>query len=280
MADQVSFTTPGPGGGQHAAGLQGSRHPLTGEWEPFKTFGYDYTTGAVEEINLKPRTETKFTRNRAAGEEHYDELHFKNDYALEYELGRIGRAFTLFGLTANWLPRIDSKGWSYARPDLDQFVDGRPVSSRGDAVSGMWPTIDKEAEQKDIQAFLYQRAHLWDDRLIVSGGVSLFSGTLTRTDDTNLPPQGLDTTRNSVTDLNLGAGLQASARDRPLCRLQSHGWRAPISHDRRRIHHGKLQGWRRGAVRSRREDLVAGRPRHDLRRVVRPSCVRHPGSYL
>ena len=204
-ADHVSFTTPTPGGAQHAAGLQGSRHPLTGEWEPFKRFSYDATTGAVAEFDLVPSTTTSFTRNRAKSQEHYDELHFKNDYALEYELGGMGRALTLLGLTANWLPRVDSRWWRYNRPDLDQFINGRPVSSEGDAASALVPFIDKEAAQKDVQAFLYQRVHLLDDRLILSGGVAEFYGVLERLDDTTLPPILERETRNAITDLNLGA---------------------------------------------------------------------------
>ncbi len=67
---------------------------------------------------------------------------------------------------------------------------------------------DKGAQQVDGQLFLYQRFNLFSNRLILSAGGALFSGVLKRTDDSNLPAQGLDTTRNQVFDTNFGVILQ------------------------------------------------------------------------
>ena len=64
---------------------------------------------------------------------------------------------------------------------------------------------DKEAEQRDIQAFIYQRFKLLDDRVILSAGVAGFYGVLERVDNSNLPPPLGRRTRNAVTDYNLGA---------------------------------------------------------------------------
>ena len=120
MADHVYFVTPIPGGARHAAGPQGSRHPLTGEWEPFKSFEYNPATGAVTVTEVAPSGTTEFTRlNREVGHERYHELHVKNDYAVEYDLGRLASAVTVGGLSANWLMSIDSWAWNFTRPPVD-----------------------------------------------------------------------------------------------------------------------------------------------------------------
>ena len=153
MGDHVYFVSPAPNGARHAAGLQGSRDPLTGEWVPFKAFGYNVVTGAVTVTNLEPSSSTIFTRpNREVAHERYDELHAKNDYAIDYRLGP-ARAMTIAGLSANWLLKVQSRAWRFIRPPVD-YATGRPVGPDEPVTSQL--VRDKDAEQRDIQAFVHQ----------------------------------------------------------------------------------------------------------------------------
>lgn len=202
MADHAFFSTPALSG-TLSAGAQGDYHPLTGEWEPFKKFTYNAATGAVTVTALSPSTSTVFTRNnQQLFKLGFSEVHLKNDYAKEYALGSLGRGTTVAGLNANSQFGVKSQNWRVTRPSVN-YATGRPVGSDEPHTEVL--ARDKEARQIDGQVFLYQRFNLLAERLIVSGGVAMFDGLLERVDDSNLPPQGLDTTRNRVTDANFGA---------------------------------------------------------------------------
>ena len=201
MADYVSYVTPNASA-RPVEGARGGRHPLTGEWEPFKAFGYDDLTKSVTVLDVPPSASTWFNRFGQVQEHHFEELHVKNDYAVEHEFGSAGSGTTIGGLSANWQFRVDSRVWGTSGPSLN-YAAGRPVDPPGTIVMGL-PT-DKEAEEKDVQAFVYQRFNLFDDRLIFSGGVAAFHGVLERLDDSGRPPVQQRVTRNSVIDWNLGA---------------------------------------------------------------------------
>ncbi|MEO6569404.1 MAG: TonB-dependent receptor, partial [Opitutaceae bacterium] len=203
--DHVYYVSPSPGGARHDAGLQGSRDPLTGEWVPFKAFGYNPATGAVTVTNLVPSGSTIFTRpNREVAHERYNEVHAKNDYAIDHRLGS-ARATTVAGLSANWLFKVQSRAWRFTSPPVD-YATGRPVGPDEPVTSQL--VRDKNAEQRDIQAFIHQRLHLLRDRLIVSGGVAESYGVLERKDDNALPPILGRTNRNSVTDYQVGMSVK------------------------------------------------------------------------
>ncbi len=202
MADHAYFATPGPGG-TFSGGDQGSFHPLTGDWEPFKSFAYNATTGMVTVTTITPSTSTLFVRrNQQLFTLGFDEVHLKNDYAKEYRLGSASRGTTIAGVNANSQINVKSRTWSISRPVLN-YETGRPVGEDEPHTAVL--QRDKEARQIDGQIFLYQRLNMFADRLIVSGGGAMFSGVLERTDETILPAQGLDTTRNRVTDASFGA---------------------------------------------------------------------------
>ena len=204
MADHANFSTPAPSGAYSGFDPRLDYHnPLTGEWEPFKSFAYDATTGAVTVMPLTPSTSTLFTRrNQQLFTLRFYELHLKNDYAKEYRLGSAGRGTTIAGLNVNWQIDAKSKNVRIDRPALD-YVTGRPVGPDEPHTEVL--ARDKEARQIDGQVFLYQRFNLFEDRVILSGGGAIFQGLLDRTDDSQLPPHVLDTTRNRVIDLNFGA---------------------------------------------------------------------------
>ncbi len=107
MFDHAFYSTPSPLG-KYAAGDQGSPNPLTGEWEPFKAFTYDASTGAVGVVNLVPSTSTLFLReNQQILNLGFDEVHLKNDFAKEYSLGISGSGTTIIGLNANGQFKVD-----------------------------------------------------------------------------------------------------------------------------------------------------------------------------
>ena len=205
LADHAYFSTPGPGGA-FSGGDQGSPNPLTGEWEPFKVFTYNASTGAVTAVALAPSTSTLFVRqNQQFFTLRFDEVHLKNDYVKEYHLGSSGRGTTIAGLNANGQLNVKAQNWRITRPSLD-YASGHPVGA--DEPHAEVLARDKGARQVDGQVFLYQRVNLFADQLIISAGGSLFTGVLKRTDHSNLPPQGLNTTRNRVFDTNLGVIYQ------------------------------------------------------------------------
>lgn len=212
MADDVFFVTPVVGGAVYdanrdgvatASDQQGDCHPLTGEWEPFRSFAYDSATGAVTITQRLPSSSTQFTRlQRQLLEQRYEELHLKNDYALDYRLGPRLAAKTVGGISANWQRKVGTKNYQVSRPPVD-VASGRPVGAEQPRTQVL--TRDKLAEQRDVQAFLFQRFEAWEGRGLFSAGVARYHGVLTRRDHSELPPTLLRSTRNSVTDLNAGA---------------------------------------------------------------------------
>jgi iron complex outermembrane receptor protein len=202
MFDHAYFSTPSPLG-RYAAGNQINPHPLTGEWEPFRRFTYEAATGTVKFEELTPSTSTLFTRrNQTLFTLEFDEVHLKNDWAKEYGFGETGRGTTVAGVNLNGQFNVKTQTWQISRDPLD-YATGRPVGA--DTIRSSTLVRDKGARQLDAQGFVYQRFNLLNDRFIISGGAAFFHGELERTDDSELPPHVLDTTRNQVTDVNFGA---------------------------------------------------------------------------
>lgn len=202
LADHVYYSTPATSGA-FAGGQQGGRNPLTGEWEPFKLFAYNAITGTVIVTDLTPSTSTLFLRrNQQLFQLEFTEICLKNDYAGEYRLGPSVRGTTVAGLNARGQFGVKSRNWRITRSPLD-YATGRPVGPDEPHLEIL--AREKEARLTAGQAFLYQRLHFFSDRVIISGGGALSIGVLERTDDGNLPPTRLRTTRNRGTDANFGA---------------------------------------------------------------------------
>jgi iron complex outermembrane receptor protein len=200
MADTAERNDHGAPGGQPVAGNQGGVNPLTGEYVPFNTFSYNPTTQSLTTTTLTPSTDTRFNRVNQANRLIFNELHFKNDYAAQYEIrpGIIGTSIA--GLSANY-SRVEWKSWNTRRPQVD-YASGARVGLDEPII--MTLVRDKEAAQEDVQAFVYQRVNLLQDRLIAAAGVSRFYGSLQRLDNSPVSPPILPSTRNATTDLNYG----------------------------------------------------------------------------
>ncbi|HRE83696.1 MAG TPA: TonB-dependent receptor plug domain-containing protein [Opitutaceae bacterium] len=196
MADHAERNDRGAPGGTPAVGFQGARNPLTGMWEPFKTFA---STAPYTATTLVPSTSTIYNRTGQANLIKFNELHLKNDYAMDYAFSDAVKTTTIAGFSANH-SRLSWKNWSNTRAPLDI---ANPVYDTPILTSTL--LRDKVAAQQDFQVFVYERLTLLNDKLILAGGASKFWGTLERLDDGNLPAVVARSISNDVTDSNIGA---------------------------------------------------------------------------
>lgn len=196
MADHAEREDWGAPGGVPQAGYQGARNPLTGEWEPFRSFA---STAPYAATVLTPNTSTLYNRTGQGNLLKFDELHFKNDYAFDYQLAGGARTVTIAGISANY-QKLLWKNWSNARAAVDIAAPqwDTPLTSSN-------LLRDKKGAQQDFQTFVYERLTLLDDRVILAGGVSKFWGVLERLDNGNLPAVVSRSLSKSVTDANFGA---------------------------------------------------------------------------
>lgn len=195
MADHANREDWGAPGGVPAAGYQGNRNPLTGEWVPLTSFAAasPYTPTA-----LVYNSSTIYNRSGQGNYLNFDELHFKNDYAYEREISSSVKSATIIGLSANY-QKITWKNWNNTRAPLDL---ANPVRDTPVLTSTL--LRDKVGAQQDLQAFVFERLSLFNEKLFLTGGASRFYGTLERLDDGTLPAVVARSLSNSVTDANLG----------------------------------------------------------------------------
>jgi iron complex outermembrane receptor protein len=195
MADHAEREDWGAPGGVPTAGFQGNRNPQTGEWEPFAAFGPAPT---FTRTTLTRNNATTYNRSGQGNLLIFDELHLKNDYAVELTPAAGVKSTTIFGLSANY-QKVKWKNWSNARAAVDL---ANPVWDTPITTSAL--LRDKKGAQQDFQVFAYERLSLLNDRLILAGGASQFWGVLERLDNGNLPAVVSRSLSKSVTDANLG----------------------------------------------------------------------------
>lgn len=195
MADHAEREDWGAPGGVPTAGYQGARNPLTGEWEPFRSFGAGPTYTATV---LTPSASTTYNRSGQGNLLIFDELHLKNDYAIEFEPTDSMKSTTILGLSANY-QKLTWKNWSNTRAAVDI---ANPTWDTPMLTSTL--LRDKKGAQQDMQVFVYQRLNFFNDKLILAGGASQFWGTLERLDNGNLPAVVSRSLSKSVTDSNIG----------------------------------------------------------------------------
>jgi iron complex outermembrane receptor protein len=175
------------------AGINITRNPSTGKYEPGVVWSVNQS-GAVaipSSTNVPLPDPSTYVYGRTAGSDHlyYNEVHLRNDYAIKFE-GEGWKSTTITGLAANgvkthWksfvgynrgnvannnLAGITYPAWSFAEP-------AAPASGQ-----------NRKAKQTDLQLFVYENLSLLQDKVILSGGVSRFFGTLTRTDSSGVQP--------------------------------------------------------------------------------------------
>lgn len=172
-------------------GITITRNPTTGKYEPGKVWTVDQTgTVAIPSVTTVPLPDpSTYVYGRTNGSDHlyYNEVHFRNDYAAKFE-GDAWKSTTISGIAANgvkthWksfpaynrgnvannnLAGITYPDWSFAPPTP-------PANGQ-----------NRKAKQTDLQLFVFESLGLLHDRLLLSGGVSRFFGTLDRIDDTGI----------------------------------------------------------------------------------------------
>jgi len=181
------------GMGAAIAGFSTTRNPNTGEYEPGVVWALDQSgpTAIATSTNvaLPAPTSIVFSRTTNAVDLFYNEAHLRNDYAVKFE-APTWKSTTIGGVAANF-SKVQFKTYATAsRPNL-------AISALDTITYPAWnypqPTAtngggNRTGKQEDAQVFVYETLGLFRERLLLSGGVSRFFGSLDRTDSTGIPP--------------------------------------------------------------------------------------------
>jgi len=184
----------GPGA---ATNFNGNRNPFTGMYEPNVSWTIDNsgaTAVATSTPNPIPDPSTWVYR-RTNGRDHlqYDEAHLRNDYAGKFN-NEIVESTTIGGLAANF-SKTKWRSWAGASQGPD--VPNTPAGIAGITYTPyVFTTLTqaKIAKLQEMQLYVYETASFLQNRLQLSGGLSRYFGTLTRTDTTNIPAPGPERT--------------------------------------------------------------------------------------
>lgn len=187
------------------AGIAFTRNPTTGKHEPGVTWALNQsgaTAIATSTITPLPAPSTYvYTRNYGAVDLFYNEAHLRNDYAVKFGT-EFFKTTTIAGVAAN-TSKVQFKSYAAkARPNV--------LASNLDAIT--FPPLvyteptptdgggNRTGKQEDAQLFVYENLGLLQDRLILSGGYSRFTGTLARIDNNGIPPANAFPTYDLTTD--------------------------------------------------------------------------------
>lgn len=181
------------GMGAAIAGFTTTRNPYTGKYEPGVVWALDQSGATAVATSTNPGlpapTSIVFSRTTNAVDLFYSEAHLRNDYAVKFE-GDRWKSTTIGGLAANF-SKVQFKTYATAsRPSL-------AITALDSITYPAWnypqPTAtngggNRTGKQEDAQVFVYETLDLLKNRLLLSGGVSRFFGSLDRTDSTGIPP--------------------------------------------------------------------------------------------
>ena len=172
-------------------GITITRNPTTGKYEP----GVVWTVDQSGSVALPTSTSvplpdpSTYVFGRTSGSDHlyYNEVHFRNDYAIKF-VSDAWKSTTITGLAANGVKTRWKSFPAYNRgnvannnlagitfPDYAFAQPSAPANGQ-----------NRTAKQTDVQFYLFENLSLLQDKLLVSGGISRFNGTLDRTDDTGI----------------------------------------------------------------------------------------------
>jgi iron complex outermembrane recepter protein len=192
MANHVVREDTG-GMGAAIAGFSTTRNPTTGKYEPGIAWALDQTGATAiatsTNVGLPAPNSIVFSRTTNAVDLHYLEGHFRNDYAVKFQ-GDSWKSTTIAGVAAN-VSKVHFKTYATAsRPSLaitaldtityPAWNYPEPTQANGGG--------NRTGKQEDAQLFVYENLGLLQDRLLLSGGVSRFFGSLDRTDSTGIAP--------------------------------------------------------------------------------------------
>lgn len=186
-----------------------TRNPFTGKYEPGVVWTVDNSganaVATSTTVPLPAPSAYVYRRNNGSDHLYYNEAHFRNDYAANFE-GQGWKSTTIAGLAANF-EKVHWKSF--------------PAQSRGDVANTNLAAIpylpytfpepfapnngqNKKAKHQEMQLYVYETANLFNDRVILSGGLSRYHGTLTRTDTSGVQAIGTPTLSISTTAKSYG----------------------------------------------------------------------------
>lgn len=201
-----------------------TRNPYTGKFEPGITWTVDNSGPvAIATSQVTPLPDPSayiYTRNYGSDHLYYNEAHLRNDYALKLG-GNAWKSTTILGLAGNFSkvhwksfpaqPRGSVANTNLGAITYEPYTFPEP--------SGPTNGQNKKAKQTDGQVFVFESLGLFDDRLLLSGGVSRYFGTLTRTDTSGVQPIGRPSFSISDTAKSYGIVVRPI---RPLSFFYSH----------------------------------------------------------
>jgi len=184
-----------------------TRNPFTGKYEPGITWTVDNSGPmAVATSTLTPIPDpSTWIYRRINGSDHlqYDEAHLRNDYAAKFN-NDFFKSTTIAGLAANF-SKTKWRSWAGASqgPDVANTPTGLAAIQYTPYAFTTYTQV-KDAKLQELQFYAQENAGFFQDRLLLSGGVSRYFGTLTRTDTTNIPAPSDRTLNISSTAASYG----------------------------------------------------------------------------
>ncbi len=187
-----------PNGSGGFAAFNPTRNPFTGKYEPGITWTVDNSGAtAVATSTATPIPDpSTWAYHRVNGSDHlyYNEAHLRNDYAMKFE-EEMFKSTTIAGLAGNFSktrwksfvgqsqgPDVLNTPAGIAAITYTPYVFTAPAAPN----SGQ----NKTAKLSELQVYLYETAGFFQDRLLLSGGVSRYYGDLSRTDTSGVQPIG------------------------------------------------------------------------------------------
>ncbi len=174
-----------------------TRNPYTGKYEPGVTWTVDNSGAtAVATSTATPIPDpSTWVYRRINGSDHleYDEAHLRNDYAAKFE-NTFVTSTTIGGIAANF-SKTKWRSWAGASqgPDVANTAAGL-ASIVYTPYNFSTLTTAKTAKLEEGQVYVMETAGFLNDRVLLNGGVSRYFGSLSRTDNTNLPAPGAEKT--------------------------------------------------------------------------------------
>jgi iron complex outermembrane receptor protein len=174
-----------------------TRNPFTGKYEPGVTWTVDNSGAtAVATSTATPIPDpSTWVYRRINGSDHlyYNEAHLRNDYAMKFEEDAF-KSTTIAGLAANF-SKTRWKSWagSSQGPDVPNTAAGLEGITHT-PYNFTTLTQNRTAKLSEMQVYVQENLGLFNDRLLLIGGLSRYFGELTRTDSTNIPVPGPEKT--------------------------------------------------------------------------------------
>jgi iron complex outermembrane receptor protein len=201
-----------PNGSGGFAAFNPTRNPFTGKYEPGVTWTVDNSgTFALATSTPAPIPDPStwiYRRNNGSDHLYYNEAHLRNDYAMKFEEEAF-KSTTIAGLAANF---SKTRWKSFPAQSQGPDVPNTPAGLAGITYTPyVFPEPsapangqNKTAKLSEMQLYVYETAGFFQDRVLLSGGLSRYFGTLTRTDTSGVQPIGQPTMDISSTAKSYG----------------------------------------------------------------------------